>query len=76
MRMDHPHLPQLVDYYPADGDRGEMLVMDYIDGMTLEQALRQRGSGFTAEETAAIGLQLCDALPICIASSHPSSIEI
>lgn len=62
MRMDHPHLPQLVDYYPADGDRGEMLVMDYIDGMSLEQALRQRVSGFTAAETAAIGLQLCDAL--------------
>lgn len=62
MKLVHPHLPQLHDYFPAQGDVGEMLVMDYVEGQTLEELLLARSSPFTAAETAAVALRLCSAL--------------
>ncbi|WP_219837513.1 serine/threonine-protein kinase [Paenibacillus sp. R14(2021)] len=63
MRLNHPHLPLIVDYFPAADDGGlELLVMDYIDGITLQDYLAQQGGFITAEQTLEIGVQLADAL--------------
>ncbi|QJC52027.1 serine/threonine protein kinase [Paenibacillus albicereus] len=62
MKLEHPHLPRLHDYFPSEGGRPEMLVMDYIEGCTLEEAARARPEGYTALEAAAAALQLGSAL--------------
>ncbi|QGG56273.1 protein kinase [Paenibacillus sp. B01] len=62
MKLEHPHLPRLYDYFPAEGGQPEMLVMDYIEGCTLEEEARARPDGYTALEAAAAALQLCSAL--------------
>ncbi|WP_164762940.1 serine/threonine-protein kinase [Paenibacillus humicus] len=84
MRLEHPHLPQLLDYYPPSPGSGEMLVMDYIDGQTLQQAVMARGRGLELHETAAISLQLCSALsylhrqqpPVIHRDLKPSNVMI
>ncbi|MGU3473267.1 serine/threonine-protein kinase [Paenibacillus sp. D51F] len=84
MRLEHPHLPQLLDYYPPNSASAEMLVMDYIDGQTLEQAVRARGRGLELHETAAVSLQLCSALsylhrqqpPVIHRDLKPSNVMI
>ena len=36
MRLNHPHLPLIIDYFPVSENGHEILIMDYIDGMTLQ----------------------------------------
>lgn len=57
-RFSHPGLVQLFE----TGVNGDMayLVMEYVDGPSLDQALRQ--GPLTAAETASIGSSLADAL--------------
>ncbi|WP_308634322.1 serine/threonine-protein kinase [Paenibacillus silvisoli] len=69
MRLNHPHLPLIIDYFSSmegDVDCGfgcEIMVMDFIDGMTL-QAYSAASNGVleSAEAIIAIGVQLCEAL--------------
>ncbi|MFC0332643.1 serine/threonine-protein kinase [Paenibacillus sepulcri] len=62
MRLNHPRLPLIVDYYPPDEGR-EILVMDYIDGETLQSRLRSSRTGIMSEVDALeTGIQLSDAL--------------
>ncbi|MBM7563358.1 serine/threonine-protein kinase [Paenibacillus sacheonensis] len=63
MRLDHPHLPLIVDYFPAAENGGyEVLVMDYIDGMTLQTYLEQQDGCIPASKAIDIGMQLAEAL--------------
>lgn len=63
MRLNHPHLPLIVDYFPADEQADyELMVMDYIDGITLQAYSEQCGSALPPEEVVAIGMQLAAAL--------------
>lgn len=63
MELNHPHVPLIVDYYPADERDGyEIMVMDYIDGLTLQSYLEQQGGLVPAAKAVEIGLQLAEAL--------------
>ncbi|WP_148505298.1 serine/threonine protein kinase [Paenibacillus beijingensis] len=84
MRLSHPHLPHLLDYFPPDEDGMEIMVMDYIDGVTLEQRFRASGGAVPLKEALSIALQLCGALtylhrqhpPIVHRDLKPSNIMI
>ncbi|MFD0711671.1 serine/threonine protein kinase [Paenibacillus sp. GCM10027626] len=56
MRLNHPCLPQIVDYFPPGRDQAELLVIDYIDGVTLQVWKAE------LNEILEIGVQLCRAL--------------
>ncbi|MBO7746034.1 serine/threonine protein kinase [Paenibacillus sp. MWE-103] len=63
MRLNHPHLPLIVDYFPAEEHDGcELMVMDYIDGMTLQAYAERQGGVVPAASVVEIGLQLAEAL--------------
>jgi eukaryotic-like serine/threonine-protein kinase len=70
MQLNHPYLPHIVDFFPPnpdlpsefDGSDFGYLVMEYIDGQTLQEWLEQQGTPPSARHTLEIGLQVCDLL--------------
>jgi len=62
MRLNHPNLPLIVDYFPPDQGEHEIVVMDYIDGLTLKAYTESQGGRLSEEKVVQIGLQLCQAL--------------
>ncbi|MBB3151638.1 serine/threonine-protein kinase [Paenibacillus endophyticus] len=84
MMVDHPHLPTILNYYPASGDLHETYVMTYIDGHTVADYYRANGSGLTFKQTMHAVKQLCSALyylhtqapPIIHRDLKPSNIMI
>lgn len=57
----HPNLPRIYDHFSEGGNW--YLVMDYIEGETLEEYLGKTADGYLPlTEALAIGLQLCDVL--------------
>ncbi|OUS75339.1 hypothetical protein B1748_17810 [Paenibacillus sp. MY03] len=85
MRLDHPNLPRITDYYPLDKPhRVEALVMEYIEGSTLAEWLVETRKPMTNLDVLRIGLQLCSALlylheqprPIIHRDLKPSNIMI
>ncbi|MCZ8515142.1 serine/threonine-protein kinase [Paenibacillus filicis] len=61
-RLRHPNLPDIVDYVQA-GAAGRMyLVMDYIEGETLQERFDRLGKRVTEAQAAEWGLQLCELL--------------
>lgn len=62
MRLNHPQLPVIVDYYPPNDAGIEMMVMDYIDGETIHSYTTSHGGEITIATVLHIGIQLCEAL--------------
>lgn len=70
LQLNHPYLPHIVDFFPPspdylsefDGSDSGYLVMEYIDGQTLQEWLEQQGTPPSARFTLEIGLQVCDLL--------------
>jgi serine/threonine-protein kinase len=58
--LDHPHIVRVSDFFPAGNKY--YLVMDFVDGASLEDLLTQRGQAFGEPEVLAWLAQLCDAL--------------
>src|SRR4051794_30010886 len=58
----HPHLPRIYDYFKDEDTKNCCLVMDFIDGKTLEEYLTDQGGKLPLEETLDIGIQLCTVL--------------
>jgi len=59
--LAHPNLPRIYEHF-ADAEHW-YLVMDFIEGETLEACLsRTTGGHLTVEEVLAIGIQLCSVL--------------
>ncbi len=59
--LKHPHLPSIYDYFSEAGRW--YLVMDFIEGETLEERLNKEPEGhLPVEETLQIGIQLCTVL--------------
>lgn len=85
MKLSHPYLPHVVDFFPPDEEGYSHLVMEYIDGVTLQQ-LHERSDG--PLPTAALiryAIQLCELLqylhemesgPIIFRDIKPSNIMI
>ena len=57
--LSHPYLPSIVDVIEEDGRF--LIVMDYVEGNTLEKALRLLGPQ-PQEYVVEWGIQLCDVL--------------
>lgn len=57
----HPGLAAVTDFIPANAQGVCYLVMEFIQGQTLLQLLREKGS-LSWAQTAAIGMELCQVL--------------
>lgn len=80
-KLKHPNLPSIIDV--IDSDENFLIVMDYIEGNTLERLLAEKGAQ-PQEKVAAWALQLCDVLdylhtrpmPIIYRDMKPSNIML
>ena len=59
-RLNHPNLPTFTDFF-TEGAR-HFLVMEYIDGSTLEEQLDRNKGPFTEPRVLGWARQLCDVL--------------
>ncbi|WP_321972336.1 serine/threonine-protein kinase [Paratractidigestivibacter sp.] len=59
-RLDHPMLPRVVDI--IEEGRTIFVVMDYIEGTSLKQAMREAGRPMDEADVIEWGIQLCDVL--------------
>lgn len=82
-QLNHPNLPRIYDHFSENARW--YLVMDYVEGETLETRLAQRpDSKCTLAETMQIALQLCTVLhylhtrpqPIIFRDLKPSNIML
>jgi len=85
MRLTHPNLPKITDYYPPAGPHSpEALVMEYIDGYSLAEWLLSSQGAMPIRDVVRVGLQLCSALrylheqprPIIHRDLKPSNVMI
>lgn len=80
-RLSHPNLPRIVDI--IDNDEDFLIVMDYIDGNTLERLIEDEGAQ-PQNKVADWALQLCDvlgylhsqAVPVIYRDMKPSNIML
>jgi len=56
----HPNLPRIYDHFSEQGRW--YLIMDFIEGQTLEDYLTQKGGMLPLEEVLEYGTQLCNVL--------------
>lgn len=71
--LQHPNLPKVHDFF-QDGTSGRhYLVMDFVQGDTLEDLLQRQGRPFPEQQVRAWGWQLCDVLTY-LHSRHPPII--
>ncbi|GAC1399721.1 MAG: hypothetical protein NVS4B12_17380 [Ktedonobacteraceae bacterium] len=79
----HPNLPRIYDYFTEE--ERSYLVMDFIEGETLEDYLEHKGGGpVTLEQALDWGMQLCNVLshlhthqpPIIFRDLKPSNVMI
>ncbi|WP_164716719.1 serine/threonine protein kinase [Paenibacillus whitsoniae] len=58
-QLQHAQLPQLVDFFISEDDNG-CLVMDYIQGPTLQHVFEEAGQRLPINQVVQIAMQLCD----------------
>jgi outer membrane protein assembly factor BamB/tRNA A-37 threonylcarbamoyl transferase component Bud32 len=58
--LSHPSIPKIFDYF-SEGQRS-YLVLEFIEGETLEDLLEANPQPFTQEEVVEWALQICDVL--------------
>lgn len=83
--LDHPYLPNIVDYYPPNEDGYSYLVMDYISGKTLQKVFEEANRQLDYDKVIKYGLQICEILdylhnkqsePIIYRDLKPTNIMI
>ena len=68
--LRHPNLPQIVDAF--EEEERHYLVMEYVEGLTLEAMLEQSPAGsFTEEQVLEWSAQICDVLNYLHAHDPP-----
>jgi WD40 repeat protein/tRNA A-37 threonylcarbamoyl transferase component Bud32 len=81
--LTHPNLPRIYEQFTEAGR--SYLVMDFIDGETLEKKLEQQSDGkLPINQTLNVGLQVCDVLnylhsrqpPIIFRDLKPTNIML
>lgn len=80
--LNHPNLPDVFDYFEEGGCF--YLVMDYVEGETLADRLKQSPSGLPQEAVLEWALQLCDVLdylhtlepPVIFRDMKPANIMV
>ncbi|GGF89894.1 serine/threonine-protein kinase [Paenibacillus abyssi] len=71
MRLSHPHLPVIADFYAPDEQGRAVLVTDYIEGVTLQGYLAQQDKQLPYANVMNIFQQLCDVLSYLHRQSPP-----
>lgn len=61
-RLDHPNLPKIADYFPPDRNGFSYLVMEYMQGLTLQEMFEQNGYRLPTAKIVKYALQLSDLL--------------
>lgn len=82
--LNHPHLPQIVDFFAPDREGYVYLIMDFIEGETLAQYYDRHGYKLPLELIMSLALQLCDVLhylhgrqpPIVYRDLKPANVMI
>jgi len=69
VRLSHPNLPAVVDYFSESGR--QYLVMEYIDGETLEAVLAKTRSFLPEAQVTTWAMQLCDVLAYLHSQNPP-----
>ena len=80
--LRHPNLPRIYDHFTAP--QHWYLVMDFIEGQTLETYLDKTGGRLSLDEVFAVGIQLCTVLdylhtrqiPVIFRDLKPTNIMI
>lgn len=81
--LHHPGLPEIIDFFSVDDSH--YLVMEYIDGITLEDMMKGRESPFSSGEVLPWALQVCAILkylhgitpdPVIFRDLKPSNIMV
>ncbi len=84
-RLNHPQLPRIVDYYVVEPDNVCFVVMDYIEGQTLQAWFANRQKKADAASVLSFAVQLCDILhylhsiepePVIYRDLKPSNVII
>ena len=81
-RLKHPNLPACTDFF-TEGER-DYLVMEYIDGVTLEDLLERNKGPFPESRVLVWASQLCDVLeylhsrqpPVIFRDMKPGNIMV
>ena len=82
-QLTHPHLPRVTDYFFIPG-QGQYLVMDYIEGMDLQQMLEAKDEPLPQNKAMEWTYQVCDAImylhtqkpPIIHRDIKPANIKV
>lgn len=82
--LSHPSIPKITDYFAPDEAGHCYLVMEYIDGITLQQHFEQASCSLPLQEIAGYALQLCEVLsylhhretPIVFRDLKPSNMML
>lgn len=61
-RLRHPGLPQVVDFFPPDPEGRVFLVMEYIEGVNLEEYARQANGRLDSDFLCGLALRICEVL--------------
>lgn len=72
-QLSHPYLPQIVDYSAPDREGYTYLVMDYIQGKTLQDVVDQRNFDLSIEWTIQVAIQVAEVL-IYLHHTKPTAI--
>lgn len=67
--LNHPNLPALTGFFSEN--QRYFLVMEYIDGMTLEELLDRNGGPFSERRVLGWARQLCDVLEYLHSQNPP-----
>jgi len=67
--LNHPGIPRVVDFFSEGGK--QYLVMEFVEGQTLEEILAQRRGPFSEQEVYPWLMQLCDVLHYLHSQSPP-----
>lgn len=70
--LRHENLPRVIDHLIED--RKQYLVMEYIEGDSLQKLLEDRGKPFSEKAVVYFGAKMCDALE-CLHSQTPPIIH-
>lgn len=82
--LSHPSLPRIVDFFEPDAEGFTYLVMDYIEGITLDQQFKKHPEMITAAFIMRCADQLCEVLeylhdrepPIVFRDMKPSNVMV
>lgn len=60
--LSHPYIPKIVDYLEPSESGSAFLVMEYIQGSTLQDHYQGKGYKLPLEKTVKYAIQLCEVL--------------